>query len=132
MTPAEYLQQLENSLHLLPVPCGTWLKAGLRRFRVTNDMTVALGLCRRGAIRTRNIALLRAAHLVAPNERPWTQAGALKLALANFRGEHKKPETLSVMVITVLPLGLVWKGPPAGDCTSRVRAPLVELVAGVP
>ncbi len=122
MTPAEYLQQLENSLHLLPVPLAGWLSAGLRRFRVTNDMTVALGLCRRGAIRTRNIALLRAAHLVAPNERPWTQAGALKLALANFRGEHKKPETLTGWRLEV------WRALNAGVSVPRSQNQLHEIL----
>ncbi len=122
MTPAENLRQLENSLHLLPPSVARWLSAGLHRYRATGDMGAALGLSRPGALRVRNRALARAAHLVAPNERPWPQAGALKQALKNFRGGNKKPETLTGWRLEI------WRAVNSGVSVPRSQGHLHEIL----
>ncbi len=122
MTPAEQLRELESNLHRLPVPLARWLAAGLRRYQSTGDMGAALGLNRPGAIRTRNRALLRAAHLVAPNERPWTQAGALKQAIDNFESVSKKREYLTGWRLEV------WRALNAGVSVPRSQKRLHELL----
>ncbi len=125
MTPAENLRQLENSLHLLPTPLAGWLAAGLRRFRITGDMTVSLELCGPGAIRTRNIALLRAAQLIAPNEKGWTQAGKLKQALINFESVNKKFEYLTGWRLEI------WRALNSGVAVPRSQKRIHELLTKI-
>ncbi len=122
MTPVECLRELENSLHRLPPSVARWLSAGLHRYRATGDMGAALGLNRPGALRTRNTALRRAAELIAPNERPWTQAGALKQAIDNFESVSKKREYLTGWRLEV------WRALNAGVSVPRSQNQLHEII----